>query len=98
VPPGPGHARGGHGRRRGRTRHDRGRPEGEAERFRGATGRYPESEGFKTLCVDLEGLRAFLDVHECSHVAMPEPWTGEGVVDHFEAAAFIGMLEESAPA
>jgi len=28
---------------------------------------------------------------------MPEPWTGEGSVDRFEAAAFIGLLEESVP-
>jgi hypothetical protein len=29
---------------------------------------------------------------------MPEPWTGKGCVDFFEADAFIGMLEESVPA
>ena len=36
-------------------------------------------------------------MHGCTHVAMPEPWTGEGSVDRFEAAAFIGLLEESVP-
>jgi len=41
-------------------------------------------------------------MHDCTHVAMPEEWIGgEGGVDFFEAAAsaaFIGMLQESAPA
>ena len=73
------------------------RSEEEAERFRSATGQYPESEGLRPLTVDHEQLAAFLEVHECTHVAMPEPWTGEGSVDRFEADAFIGMLEENVP-
>ena len=66
----------------------------EAERFRQDTGKYPEAEGFKAVSVDHEQLAAFLKVHGCTHVGMPEPW-GEGGVDRFEAADFIGMLEES---
>jgi hypothetical protein len=75
------------------------RSEEEAERFRQDTGKYPESEGFKAVNVDHEQLAAFLRVHRCTHVGMPEPWDGEGgVVDRFEAADFIGLLEESPPA
>jgi hypothetical protein len=73
------------------------RSEEEAERFRQDTGKYPDSEGFKAVCVDHEQLAIFLRVHGCTHVGMPEPW-GEGGVDRFEAEAFIGMLEESVPA
>jgi hypothetical protein len=75
------------------------RSEEEAERFRQDTGKYPESEGFKAVNVDHEQLAAFLRVHRYTHVGMPEPWDGEGgVVDRFEAADFIGLLEESPPA
>jgi hypothetical protein len=74
------------------------RSEEEAEKFRGATGLYSEAEGFRALSVDHEQLRAFLEAHGCTHVAMPEAWTAEGGVDRFEAGAFIGMLEESTPA
>ena len=74
------------------------RSEEEAEKFRQDTGKFPESEGFKAVGVDHEQLAAFLQVHECTHVGMPEPWDGEGGVDRFEAADFIGMLEESVPA
>jgi hypothetical protein len=73
------------------------RSEEEAEKFRGATDQYPESEGFKVASMDHEELAAFLKVHGCTYVAMPEPW-GEGVVDFFEADTFIGMLEESVTA
>jgi hypothetical protein len=71
------------------------RSEEEAEKFRGATGLYSEAKGFRALSVDHEQLRAFLEVHEGTHVAMPEAWAREGGVDRFEAEAFIGMLEES---
>jgi hypothetical protein len=74
------------------------RSEEEAERFRAATGSYPDSEGFKPVALSHEHLEDVIGMLGCSHVAMPEPWTGEGTVDSFEAAAFIGMLEESAPA
>jgi hypothetical protein len=70
----------------------------EAEKFRSHTGLYSEAEGFKALALDHEQLAAFLEVHECTHVAMPEAWVREGGVDRFEAGAFIGMLEESASA
>ncbi|MDP9476808.1 MAG: hypothetical protein M3R38_14170 [Actinomycetota bacterium] len=74
------------------------RSEEEAERYRTSTGKYPESEGFKVVCANHEALKTLLELHGCTHVAMPEPWTGEGEVDFFKAADFIGMLEESVPA
>jgi len=74
------------------------RSEEEAEKFRGATGLYSEAEGFRALQVDHEQLAAFLEAHECTHVALPEAWTNEGGVDRFEADTFIGMLEESVTA
>src|SRR5215203_7469567 len=74
------------------------RSQEEAEKFRGHTGLYSEAEGFKPLCLDHEQLAAFLQVHECTHVALPEAWTNEGGVDRFEADTFIGMLEESVTA
>jgi hypothetical protein len=70
----------------------------EAEKFRSHTGLYSEAEGFRALSVDHEQLEAFLEAHECTHVAMPEAWAARGGVDRFEADAFIGMLEESEPA
>ena len=74
------------------------RSEEEAEKYRAATGNYPASEGFKAVCVGHEELADILEIHGCTHVAMPEPWIGEGLVDFFKASDFIGMLEESAPA
>jgi hypothetical protein len=74
------------------------RSEEEAEKFRSHTGLYSEDSGFRTLSVDHEQLAAFLEAHECTHVALPEAWVMEGGVDRFEAEAFIGMLEESVPA
>jgi hypothetical protein len=56
-----------------------------------------ESEGFKTVSVTYKALGTLLEVHDCSHVAMPEPW-GEGGVDFFAAADYVGMLRESLPA
>jgi hypothetical protein len=74
------------------------RSEEEAEKYRAATGKYPEEEGFKAVSIDHEHRANIIDKHGCSHVALPEPWTGEGSVDRFEAEAFVGMLEESVPA
>jgi hypothetical protein len=74
------------------------RSEKEVEKYRGATGNYPKEEGFGTATLDLEELGHVLEAHDCTHVAMPEPWTGAGNVDFFKAADFIGMLEESVPA
>src|SRR5215212_10738197 len=71
------------------------RSEEEAERYREHTGSYPEAEGFKPVCVDHKDLANILEMHGCTHVAMPEPWTGENGVDFFEASVFVGMLEES---
>jgi hypothetical protein len=74
------------------------RSEEEAEKFRSATGLYSEAGGFRALRVDHEQLAAFLEAHECTHVALPEAWTNEGGVDRFEADTFIGMLEKSVTA
>ncbi len=74
------------------------RSEEEAEKYRTSTGKYPESEGFKMVCVNHEALKTLLELHGCTHVAMPEVWTGEGNVDFFTGPDFIGMLEESVPA
>jgi hypothetical protein len=70
----------------------------EAEKYRNATGKHPASEGWKPVALELEDLGNVIEMHECTHVVMPEPWTGEGGVDFFEADAFIGMLERSVSA
>jgi hypothetical protein len=71
------------------------RNEEEAEKFRADTGKHSEAEGWGPVALDLGDLQNVLKMHECTHVAMPEEWTGEGGVDFFEASDFIGMLEES---
>ena len=72
------------------------RSEEEAEKYRRHTGKQPEEEGFKPVAVDLEDLANIIRLHDCTHVAMPEPWTGNGLVDFFAAGDFIGMFRESA--
>ena len=74
------------------------RNEEEAEKYRAHTGKHPEPEGWGPVALDLEDLQNVLKMHECTHVAMPEEWTGEGGVDFFKASDFIGMLEERARA
>jgi len=75
------------------------RSEEEAEKYRSDTGKHPASDGWGPAALDLEDLANVLEMHDCTHVAMPEEWIGgEGGVDFFEAASFIGMLQESAPA
>ncbi len=71
------------------------RSEGEAEKYRAGTGNSPEAEGWRAVNLGLEDLANVLAMHGCTHVAMPEPWTGEGLVDFFDAGDFIGMLEEA---
>ena len=72
------------------------RSEAEAEKYRFDMGKHPASDGWGPAALDLANV---LEMHDCTHVAMPEEWiSGEGGVDFFEAAAFIGMLQESAPA
>jgi len=69
------------------------RSQEEAEKYRAATGKHPEEEGFRTASLDLEELGHVLEAHGCTHVAMPEEWTGgKGGVDFFKAADFIGLL------
>ncbi len=74
------------------------RSQEEAEKYRSATGKHPEEEGFRTLALDLEELGHIIEEHGCTHVAMPEPWTDDlsGGVDFFAASDFIAMLEGSA--
>lgn len=74
------------------------RSEKEAEKYRADTGNNPEEEGFKPVSVDSEDLANIIAMHSCTHVAMPEPWTGEGNVDFFAADDFVGMLRESVSA
>ena len=75
------------------------RSEAEAEKYRFDMGKHPASDGWGPAALDLEDLANVLEMHDCTHVAMPEEWIGgEGGVDFFEAAAFIRMLQESAPA
>ncbi len=74
------------------------RSQEEAEKYRSATGKHPEEEGFRTATLDLEELGHVLEEHGCTHVAMPEPWTEDRSrgVDFFKASDLIGMLEGSA--
>lgn len=67
----------------------------EAEKYRRHTGQYSEEEGFKPIAVDHETLADMLRIHDCTLVAMPEPWSGTGGVDTFTAENFIKMLEQS---
>ncbi len=69
------------------------RSEGEAEKYRAATGKSPEAEGWRPVALELPDLANVLEMHGCSHVAMPEPWTGAGGVDFFAASDFIALLE-----
>jgi hypothetical protein len=61
-------------------------------------GKHAAPDGWKPVSLELEDLENILEMHECTHVAMPEPWTGKDSVDFFAASDFIGMLRESAPA
>ena len=71
------------------------RSEGETGKYRAATGNHPEADGWRPVAPDLRGISDLLELHGCTHVAMPEPWTETGGVDFFAAADFIGMLEEA---
>ncbi len=74
------------------------RSEAEAEKYRAGTGNNPEAEGWRAVNLALEDLANVLAMHECTHVAMPEEWTGKGAVDFFAAGDFIAMLRGSVPA
>ncbi len=63
--------------------------------FQKHTGRYTPGEGFRVIGMDHQALEALLDKEGIEYVALPEPWTGKGMVDLFEASNFIAMLEES---
>jgi hypothetical protein len=74
------------------------RSEGEAEKYRSATGNNPEAEGWRTVPLEPWQLSDVLAMQGCTHVAMPEEWTGKGGVDVLAAEAFVRMLEEAPPA
>ena len=42
-----------------------------------------------------EAVESLLDKLGVGLVIMPEPWTGAGGVDTFDAADFVAMLQES---
>ncbi len=67
----------------------------EAQKYQEHVGKHTSAEGYRLASLDLEELEALLVVWGLGSVAMPEPWTGEGMVDFFEASNFIAMLEES---
>ena len=70
------------------------RYEEEGENYHSQTDKYPKSEGFKAVTLPHGDLQDILKMHSCTHLAMPEPWTGEGGVDRFLAEP----LEERVPA
>ncbi len=74
------------------------RSEGEAEKYRAGTGNNPETEGWRPVALGLKELSEVIAMHGCSHVAMPEEWTGKGPVDFFAAADFLAFLDECEPA
>ncbi len=67
----------------------------QAEAWRVEDGRYPTSEGFKVVAVDVEGLKAISEVWGFAHVALwgPEPDT----VSDFSVDRFLEMLEGVEP-
>ena len=75
------------------------RSEGEAEKYRAATGNNPVDEGWLAVPLEPYQLSDVIAMQGCTHVAMPEEWTGgQGGVGVFEARAFVRMLEEAPPA
>ncbi len=69
----------------------------DARAYQDHAGKHTLAEGYKLVAVNVEELTAILEVHELRYVAMPEPWTGEGVVDTFEADSFVVLLKGEAP-
>lgn len=65
----------------------------DARAFQEHTGEHDGRDGFEVRGMDLEDLAWLLDEHGLLFVAMPEPWTGEGGVDLFNADAFLLLLE-----
>lgn len=71
------------------------RSEEDARAFMESAG-YTEEDGYKPANVDHEELRVLLNA--CcgrDQVAMPEAWTGSGLVNFFNAEGFVKMLEDS---
>ena len=68
----------------------------QAEAFRSETGSYPEAEGFAVVDVDLEDLRAFIDVWEYKHVALRGPEAD--TVSFLRSDDFLRWLQESVEA
>ncbi len=67
----------------------------EARAYQEASGKHVRGIGFEFVGMTREAVRAVLDKHDLSRVAMPEPWTGTGRVDLFTAENFLRLLEEA---
>ena len=63
--------------------------------FQEHVGRYTPEEGYRVIGMDHRALDALLEREGIGYVAMPEPWTGKGMVDLFERGDFFALLEES---
>ena len=70
------------------------RSEEDARAFMESAG-YTEEGGYKPTSVGHEELRVLLNACGLDQVAMPEPWTGSGLVNFFDAEGFVKMLEDS---
>ena len=68
--------------------------ENEAESFRAETGRFPASEGFEFVAVDVDGLRNVIGLWGYRAIALCGLEPGGGA-DFFGAEAFCEMLEDS---
>lgn len=67
----------------------------DARAFQEVAGWCDERHGFELTDAGREDLAAILDERGLLYVAMPEPWTGEGGVDLFNADAFLLLLEDA---
>ncbi len=67
----------------------------DARAFQGQTGKHTPAQGIEPKRAGLEELAALLEDQGIAWVAVPEAWTGEGMVDLFGAGDFLDMLETS---
>lgn len=65
----------------------------QAEGFRSETGDYPADEGFEVRAVDLDAVRAVVNLGEYGYVALRGP--EEDTVSFFKAGDFFDILEAS---
>ena len=66
----------------------------DARAYQEHTGKHTAAEGVAVIGMDLDAVSAVLDVTGVGRVAMPEPWTGDGLVDLFEARDFFALFRE----